>query len=284
MIDYAAQSALGLAHAHEQGIVHRDIKPSNILLTEDRRVKILDLGLGVLMEADSAATFATADGIAVGTVDYMSPEQACGRDVDGRSDLYSLGCSMYHLMTGKLPFHRHFADRAAGQADRRPARADHRASARPAGEFRAGARQAAGHKPHERFATAAEAADALAGADPAQGVARCPRARRRPRLRVRRRSGPPAAAKVAAPAASRLGRTAASRPRDRRRSSPVIRAGLSRSPGSWKRTREARSSRPPLPSYWRLSRCRHRPGDRRISGTAGRRRRSAVASRSAAGA
>ena len=104
MIDYAAQAALGLAHAHEQGIVHRDIKPSNILLAEDKRVKILDLGLGVLMEADTSATFATADGIAVGTVDYMSPEQACGRDVDGRSDLYGLGCSTYHLLTGKLPF------------------------------------------------------------------------------------------------------------------------------------------------------------------------------------
>ena len=60
-------------------MVHRDIKPSNILLTEDRKVKILDLGLGVLMEADSNATFATADGIAVGTVDYMSPEQALGQ-------------------------------------------------------------------------------------------------------------------------------------------------------------------------------------------------------------
>ena len=94
MIDFAVQAAQGLAHAHEQGIVHRDIKPTNILLTDDRRIKILDLGLGVLMEADSAATFATADGIAVGTVDYMSPEQACGREVDGRSDLYGLGCSM----------------------------------------------------------------------------------------------------------------------------------------------------------------------------------------------
>ncbi len=104
MIDYAAQVALGLAHAHEQGIVHRDIKPSNILITDERKIKVLDLGLGVLMEADDAATFATADGIAVGTVDYMSPEQACGREVDGRSDLYGLGCSMYHLMTGKLPF------------------------------------------------------------------------------------------------------------------------------------------------------------------------------------
>jgi serine/threonine protein kinase len=104
MIDYASQAALGLAHAHEQGMVHRDIKPSNMLLTADRKIKILDLGLGTLMEADTNATFATADGIAVGTVDYMSPEQALGREVDGRSDLYSLGCAMYHLMTGNLAF------------------------------------------------------------------------------------------------------------------------------------------------------------------------------------
>jgi len=104
MADFGAQAALGLAHAHAQGIVHRDIKPSNLLLTEDRQIKVLDLGLGVLMEADSTTSFATADGIAVGTVDYMSPEQACGRDVDGRSDLYSLGCSIYHLVTGKVPF------------------------------------------------------------------------------------------------------------------------------------------------------------------------------------
>jgi serine/threonine-protein kinase len=104
MVGYAAQAAFGLGHAHSQGIVHRDIKPSNLLLTEDHKVKVLDLGLGVLMEADEQSTFATADGIAVGTVDYMSPEQACGRDVDGRSDLFSLGCAMYHLMTGRLPF------------------------------------------------------------------------------------------------------------------------------------------------------------------------------------
>src|SRR4029077_11364204 len=82
----------------------RDIKPSNLLLSEERQLKILDLGLGVLMEADTQVTFETADGIAVGTIDYMSPEQACGKEVDGRSDLYSLGCSMYHLMTGLLAF------------------------------------------------------------------------------------------------------------------------------------------------------------------------------------
>jgi serine/threonine-protein kinase len=104
VVGYAAQAALGLSHAHEQGIVHRDIKPSNLLLTEEKLIKVLDLGLGVLMEADSHATFATADGIAVGTVDYMSPEQACGKEVDGRSDLYSLGCAMYHLITGRHAF------------------------------------------------------------------------------------------------------------------------------------------------------------------------------------
>ncbi|GAC1343821.1 MAG: hypothetical protein NVSMB14_07850 [Isosphaeraceae bacterium] len=102
--DYASQAALGLAHAHDQGIVHRDVKPSNLLLTHDRKLKVLDLGLASLMEGDNQATFATADGIAVGTVDYMSPEQARGMDVDGRSDQYSLGCAMYHMLTGRVPF------------------------------------------------------------------------------------------------------------------------------------------------------------------------------------
>ncbi len=103
-VNYAAQAALGLDHAHQQGIVHRDIKPSNLLLNDDKVLKVLDLGLGVLMDGDEHATFATADGVAVGTVDYMSPEQACGREVDGRSDLFSLGCSLYHLITGRQAF------------------------------------------------------------------------------------------------------------------------------------------------------------------------------------
>jgi len=161
MIDYAAQSALGLAHAHDQGIVHRDIKPSNILLTDDRKIKILDLGLGVLMAADTASTFATADGIAVGTVDYMSPEQACGREVDGRSDLYGLGCSMYHLMTAKLPFPGSSPiERLGKRISGRHVPITEYLPDLPSSFVRVIDKLLA-HKPNERFATAAEAADAL---------------------------------------------------------------------------------------------------------------------------
>ncbi len=104
LINYATQSALGLAHAHRQGVIHRDIKPSNLLINESKQVKILDLGLGVLTDSESQGTFMTAENVTVGTVDYMSPEQACARELDGRSDLFSLGCTMYHVLTGRLPF------------------------------------------------------------------------------------------------------------------------------------------------------------------------------------
>jgi serine/threonine-protein kinase len=104
VIDYAAQAALGLAHAHAQGIVHRDVKPSNLLLTDERQIKVLDLGLGILIDADDTSSFATAAGRAVGTIDFMSPEQASGADLDGRSDCFALGCTMYCLMSGRVPF------------------------------------------------------------------------------------------------------------------------------------------------------------------------------------
>jgi serine/threonine-protein kinase len=163
MIDYAAQAALGLAHAHDQGIVHRDIKPSNMLLNRDGRIKILDLGLGVLMEADNSATFATADGIAVGTVDYMSPEQACGRDVDGRSDLYGLGCAMYHLMTGRLPFPGTSPiERLGKRISGRHVPITEHIPEMPSSFVRILDKMMA-HKPHERFATATEVAEALQG-------------------------------------------------------------------------------------------------------------------------
>jgi len=102
--NYMAQAAMGLAHAHERGIVHRDVKPPNLLLSDEGQVKVLDLGLSALTEADSAASFATAAGLIVGTVHYMSPEQAMAMNIDGRSDLFSLGCTMYYLLSALLPF------------------------------------------------------------------------------------------------------------------------------------------------------------------------------------
>ncbi len=161
MADFGFQAALGLAHAHDQGIVHRDVKPSNILLTEDRKIKVLDLGLGVLMEADNAATFATADGIAVGTVDYMSPEQACGREVDGRSDLYGLGCSMYYLLTGNLPFPGSSPIERLGKriSGRHVPITEHLPDLSP--NFVKVIDRLLAPKPHERFSSAADAADAL---------------------------------------------------------------------------------------------------------------------------
>ncbi len=160
-VAYAAQAALGLAHAHEQGIVHRDVKPSNLLVTENRQVKVLDLGLGVLMENDGEANFATADGVAVGTVDYMSPEQACGKEVDGRSDLFSLGCALYHLITGRQAFPGDSPIERLGHriANRPTPITDHRPDL-PANLVHVIDKLLA-TKPQDRYQTAGEAAEAL---------------------------------------------------------------------------------------------------------------------------
>jgi serine/threonine protein kinase len=96
----ASQVAAGLASAHEQGIVHRDTKPANIFLTDDGQVKILDFGIAKL---SGQASMTKANSI-VGTVQYMSPEQANGEEVDGRTDIWSLGTVFYQMVTGRVPF------------------------------------------------------------------------------------------------------------------------------------------------------------------------------------
>ena len=103
-VHYLIQVAAGLAHAASRGVVHRDIKPSNIVITPEGKAKIVDMGLARNLDSRSTNGQLTQSGVTLGTFDYISPEQAIEpRSADCRSDLYSLGCTFYHVMTGRTP-------------------------------------------------------------------------------------------------------------------------------------------------------------------------------------
>lgn len=89
-----------MEHAHSRGIIHRDIKPQNIIILRDGSLKVTDFGIARMTEAQQE----TMTGDALGSVHYVSPEQARGSNIDARSDIYSLGVVMYEMLTGRLPF------------------------------------------------------------------------------------------------------------------------------------------------------------------------------------
>src|SRR5437773_5434461 len=114
LLGYLAQAAEGLAKAHAAGIVHRDLKPGNIMVTQDGYAKVLDFGLAKLTEKRESASELSAtqtelkdltgQGVVMGTIGYMSPEQVRGNVVDHRSDIFSFGCVLYEAATRRRPF------------------------------------------------------------------------------------------------------------------------------------------------------------------------------------
>jgi serine/threonine protein kinase/Flp pilus assembly protein TadD len=184
VIDLALQVAEGLAKAQEQGIVHRDIKPGNIIITSDGIIKILDFGLAKL----AGDVRLTLPGTTMGTVAYMSPEQARGESVDQRTDIWSLGVVLYEMVTGELPFGRD-KEQAVIYAilNEQP---------RPVKDLRPGfpaeleqvIRRALDKDPNKRFVSAQEMADALRNLKMRMATSLYPTARklsfRRPRARL----------------------------------------------------------------------------------------------------
>ena len=154
------QSAHAIAYAHQKGIVHRDIKPSNLMLTREGTVKVLDLGLARIGNSMHSAASLTGTGQLLGTLDYMSPEQAHGRQVDARTDIYALGASLYKLLTGRHVGDDGESSSALARLQRRTSteNIDYSGIAKPLSSILSGSLNP---DPNQRIASAAELADTL---------------------------------------------------------------------------------------------------------------------------
>ena len=157
--EYVREAALGLQHAHERGLVHRDIKPANLLRTDAGQIKVLDLGLALVLEATSLTKHS---GATMGTIDYMAPEQVTdAHKVDIRADVYSLGCTLYHLLAGKVPFDNvHPGARLLTRQQQNPQLIEQHRPDAPAA-LGAVVRRMMARRPEDRFQTPADVAEAL---------------------------------------------------------------------------------------------------------------------------
>jgi tetratricopeptide (TPR) repeat protein len=171
----SCEVAEALAYAHEHGIIHRDIKPENILLTRGG-ARVADFGVARALEAGAGGKL-TETGLAVGTPAYMSPEQASAGQVDGRSDVYALGCVLYEMLVGEPPYTGPTAQAIVAKRLSDPVPSVRRLREELPEELDAAIRRALAKTPADRFPTAAEFAKALAE----------PGARHVPVARVRKR-------------------------------------------------------------------------------------------------
>jgi WD40 repeat protein/predicted Ser/Thr protein kinase len=162
--EYVRQAAFGLQHAHERGMIHRDIKPHNLMVTPEGQVKILDFGLArFVREAGAQSGAVTLLGSVMGTPDYMAPEQASdSHQADIRADIYSLGCTLYHLLSGRVPFPKgSFFDKIMWHATDQPTPLHQLRPDLPPELIRVVERMME-KKPRRRYQTPAEVAQALA--------------------------------------------------------------------------------------------------------------------------
>jgi TolB-like protein/protein involved in temperature-dependent protein secretion len=169
VIAIATALAEALAAAHDKGIVHRDLKPANVMIAKDGRVKVLDFGLARVTQQEPSGDselpthLRTREGVVMGTVPYMSPEQVSGRELDQRTDIFSLGIILYEMASGRRPFH--------GESSAELASAILRDSPRPLGElrgnlpetFRRAIERCLEKSPSHRYASAHELREALRG-------------------------------------------------------------------------------------------------------------------------